>query len=197
VTDKWLYSMMEFPGITTTVTNTVTPQMAASRKYPMKLLCDYTNAVIDNKTGEIMEYQHLLKDPKHREWWQRSFSKEIWRLATTTETIKLLVKTEIPRERRSDITYARIACNKQPEKKDPDRTRITMGGNWINYPGDCGTPTADMITVKLLLNSIISTQHIKDFYLMTPMERPEYFRMSLELFPDNIIEEYNLRDLID
>ena len=29
------------------------------------------------------------------------------------------------------------------------------------------------------------------------MERPEYFRMSLELFPDNIIDEYNLRYLID
>jgi hypothetical protein len=93
VTDEWLYSMMEFPGITTTFTNTVTPQMAASRKYPMQLLCDYANAAINNKTGEIMEYQHLLKDPKHRERWQRLFSKEIWRLATTTETVKLLVKT--------------------------------------------------------------------------------------------------------
>ncbi len=39
------------------------------------------------------------------------------------------------------------------EKKDPYRTRITMGGNHVNYPDDCGTPTADIITVKLL-NSI-------------------------------------------
>ena len=65
------------PGITTTVTNTVNPRMAASRKYPMQFLCDYANAVIDNEIGEIMEYRHLLKDPKHRERWQRSFSKEI------------------------------------------------------------------------------------------------------------------------
>jgi hypothetical protein len=72
MTDEWLYSMMEFPGITTTVN----PQMAASRKYPIQFLCNYANAVIDNKTGEIMEYQHLLKDPKHRERWQRSFRKE-------------------------------------------------------------------------------------------------------------------------
>ena len=73
MTDEWLYSMMEFPGITTTVN----PQMAASRKYPIQFLCDYANAVIDNETGEIMEYRHLLKDPKHRERWQRLFSKEI------------------------------------------------------------------------------------------------------------------------
>jgi hypothetical protein len=177
MTDKWLYNMMEFPGITTTVTNTVNPRMAASRKYPMQFLCDYANAVIDNKTGEIMEYQHLLKDPKHRERWKRLFSKEIRRLATITETIKFLVKTEIPRDRWRDITYARICCNERTEKMDPDRTRITMGGDRINYPGDCGTPTADLLTVKLLLNSIISTQHakfmtidIKDFYLMTPMD---------------------------
>jgi len=65
--------MMEFPGITTTVN----PQMAASQKYSIQILCNYANAVIDNETGEIMEYRHLLKDPKHRKRWQRSFSKEI------------------------------------------------------------------------------------------------------------------------
>ena len=125
-------------------------------------------------------------------------------MATATKTIKFVNKSEIPREQRHDITYARIVCNERPEKKDPDRTRITMGGNRINYPGDCGTPTADILTVKLLLNSVISTQHakfmtidIKDFYLMTPMDRPEYFRMSLELFPDDIIEEYKLRNMAD
>jgi hypothetical protein len=50
-----------------------------------------------------------------------------------------------------------------------------MGGNLINYPGDCGTPTVDLLTVKHMFNSIISTPNvkfmtidIKDFYLMTP-----------------------------
>jgi hypothetical protein len=57
-------------------------------------------------------------------------------------------------------------------KKDKFWTRITMGGNLINYPGNCRTPTADLLTVKLLLNSIISTSNakfitlnLKDFYL--------------------------------
>ena len=56
MTDEWLYNMMEFPGITTNVTDTVTPKMAASRKYMMQFLCDYANAVIKNKTGEVMGY---------------------------------------------------------------------------------------------------------------------------------------------
>ncbi len=76
-----------------------------------------------------------------------------------------------------------------------------MGGNLINYPDDCGTPTANLLTVKLMFNRIISTPgakfmtiDIKDFYLMTPMDRFEYFRMKLDLFPQDIIDEYGLRN---
>jgi hypothetical protein len=36
-----------------------------------------------------------------------------------------------------------------------------MGGNLVNYPGNCGTPTANLLTVKLLLNSIISMPNAK------------------------------------
>ena len=52
-----------------------------------------------------------------------------------------------------------------------------MGGDRINYPKDCGTHTAGMLTVKLLLNSVIyakgakfMTIDIKYFYLNTPMK---------------------------
>jgi hypothetical protein len=79
-----------------------------------------------------------------------------------------------------------------------------MGGNLLNYPGDCCTPTADLLTIKFMFNSIILTTNakfmtidIKDFYLMTPMDHFEYFRMKLELFPQDIIEEYGLRDKVD
>ena len=71
-----------------------------------------------------------------------------------------------------------------------------MGGNLVNYPGNCGTPTADLLTVKLPLNSVISTPQakfitidIKDFYLMTPMDCKEYFRIKMDLFPEDVIEE--------
>ena len=87
-------------------------------------------------------------------------------------------KLQIPQVRCKDITHGWIVCVYRSEKKDPYRTRITMGGNLVNYPDDCGTPTADLLTVKLMFNSIISTPNakfmtinIKDFYLMTPMDR--------------------------
>ena len=63
-------------------------------------------------------------------------------------------------------------------------------------------PTADLITVKLLINSIISTpgakfmtMDIKDFYLNTPMARHKYMRLKISDMPDDIIEHYNLREI--
>jgi hypothetical protein len=118
--------------------------------------------------------------------WSQSFGKEIRKLATITETIAFVTKQQIPRDRRRDITYGRIVCAYRSEKKDPYRNHITMGGDLINHPGDCGTPTADLLTIKLMFNSIISTPNakfmtidMKDFYLMTPMDGFEYFRMKL------------------
>eukprot|EP00957_Ditylum_brightwellii_P039758 3010096-Ditylum_brightwellii.AAC.1 len=55
------------------------------------------------------------------------------------------------------VTYARIVVDHCPQKKDPNRVQITIGGNLINYPGDVATSTADLITTKLLRNSVLST----------------------------------------
>eukprot|EP00804_Cyclotella_cryptica_P019948 CCRYP_007857-RA/>CCRYP_007857-RA protein AED:0.46 eAED:0.46 QI:0/-1/0/1/-1/1/1/0/132 len=124
---------------------------------------------------------------------ENAYGKELGRLAQGipgtvkgTNTIVFIAYNEIPLQRRKDVTYGRIVANYRPEKDDPYRIRLTVGGNRITYPGDCGTPTADMLTTKILLNSAISTKgarfmtiDIKDFYLNTPMVRPEYMRLKL------------------
>ena len=99
--------------------------------------------------------------------------------------------------------YGHIVVSYRPEKQDPNQVRLTVGGNRVNYPGDCGTPTTNMCTVKLLLNNIISTPgekimsiNIKDFHLNNPMPRYEYMRLKLEDLPEDFIEEYNLRDKV-
>jgi hypothetical protein len=60
-----------------------------------------------------------------------------------------------------------------------------------------------METTKMLFNSTISTPGAKfcsaditNFYLNTPMEREEYVRIPIELIPQEIIDEYNLQDLV-
>ena len=98
------------------------------------------------------------------------------------------------------MTNGRIVCNVLPQKEQIFRTRLTVDGSRINIDMDCGTPTASLLTVKMLLNSVISTRgakfmtiNMKDFYLNTPMERPEYLRMKIANFPDDAIEHYKLR----
>ena len=53
--------------------------------------------------------------------------------------------------------YGIVVVSYRPENKDPNRTINKVGGDRINYPGYCGTPTVDLLTVKLKLNSVIST----------------------------------------
>jgi hypothetical protein len=175
----------------------------------MEFLCEFAGAVMDDQTGDMLEYRHLVKNPRYRDTWSKAFGKEIGRLAQGqkgvvdgTDTLFFIPFSDVPSDRRKDITYARICANYRPEKEDPNRIRITLGGNLVNYPGDVGTRTADLLTVKLLLNSVISTPgakfmslDISNFYLMTPMERYEYVRMNLDDFPEEIIEEYKLRDI--
>jgi hypothetical protein len=43
-------------------------------------------------------------------------------------------------------------------KKERERTRLTVGGDQIEYPGDKSTPTAGLTTAKIIINSIISTK---------------------------------------
>ena len=38
------------------------------------------------------------------------------------------------------------------------------------------------------------TIDIKNFYLNTPMDRYEYLRLKLNELPDDVIEEYGLKD---
>ena len=110
-------------------------------------------------------------------------------------------KDQVPSDRWKDVTYGRIVCDFRPHKSEPNRTRLTVGGDRINYPEDCGTPTADLTLVKLIMNSVISTEgaqfmtgDIKNFYLNTPLKRYEYLRLRLSELPDEIIEEYKLNE---
>ena len=61
-----------------------------------------------------------------------------------------------------DVTYGQFLCLVRPEKADPNRTRFAVGGDRINYPGEVGTPTAEMLVAIFLFNSVISTKKTHD-----------------------------------
>ena len=98
--------------------------------------------------------------------------------AKGTATILFIDKADMPADLWNNVSYRHIVVNYRPEKAEPNRTRLTVGSDRVNYPGDCGIPTTDLLADKLLLNSTISTPgdhfitiDIKDFYLMTTMHR--------------------------
>jgi hypothetical protein len=101
ITQDYLFRLMDTPELLQLFTN----QHAASCRYPLQFLCNFANAVLDDETGNLLEYQHLLKHPKYKEVWSKSFGKEIRHLATTTETIAFMDKQQIPKARHKDITY--------------------------------------------------------------------------------------------
>ena len=67
-------------------------------------------------------------------------------------------KQDIQKNRQKDVTYGCIIYYYQPGKAEPNRARLTIRGDRINYPDDCGTQTADVLTIKLMFNSIIMTK---------------------------------------
>jgi hypothetical protein len=107
--------------------------------------------------------------------------------------------SNIPRDRISDVAHIKVVCEYQPTKPNPDQTRITIGGNTITYIGNCGTKTGSLETVKLVINSTISTAEARlmsmdlaNFHLNTPLNQPEYARIQLSAMPQEIIDEYKL-----
>ena len=90
------------------------------------------------------------------------------------------------------------------QKPEPYRTRLTVGGNLIDYPGILSMKVADMTTFKILVNSTISTPgakwlglDVKNYYLGTPMANYEYMFIPLNQIPQEIIDHYNLHNIVN
>ncbi len=97
------------------------------------------------------------------------------------------------------FTYANPVVDHRPQKEDPNRIRITAGGNLIQCESELSVRTADINTAKLHWNSVVSTEKakymcldIKNFYLTAALEYYEYMRIPLSYFPAWTIEQYNL-----
>ena len=103
------------------------------------------------------------------------------------------------------VTYASFAYDHRPLKDEKLRIRLVVGGDKLPYEADSGSPATDLLEMKLLLNSVISDAHIgvrflsmdlKDMLLHTPMYSPEFMRVAMKYFPQDIIEKYNLDDIV-
>ena len=150
---------------------------------------------MDKQTGRLLKYKQLMQNPKYKKNWSTFSANEFGHLANgvkgriknTTNTIRFIRRKDIPGYRRKGVTYGSFVCNVRNEKAEKDRTRFVVGGYRINYPGEVATPTTDTLVKKFLFNSVVSkrnaifvTMDISNFYLMTPLKRPEYIRIRLK-----------------
>ena len=170
-------------------------------------------SVLDPSTGEFLEDRQLRCNSRYKTTWDTSYANELGRLCqgigsgatptskqvAGTNTFFLINYSDIPAHKQKEICLTMVVCEVRPEKDDPDRTRITIGGSRICYPGDVGTNTASLELFKLLLNSVLSrkgarfsTIDLKNFYLDTPMPDPEYVHIKITDIPAEFIEEYKL-----
>lgn len=180
---------------------------------PLPDLQQFAAPVVHPVTGEtITSYKKLMNDSVLGETWRRGLGKEFGNLCQGddltgekgTNALHVMSHeeiTNIPADR--VVTYARIVVDYRPQKDDPNRVRITAGGNLITTPEEVTTRTADLVTTKILWNSVLSTPDakyacfdIKSFFLTAPLDRYEYMKMPIDVFPEHTIAQYNLRDKV-
>ena len=92
--------------------------------------------------------------------WDKFFSNESGKLdhgvgnrVAGSNTIFFIPKKQVPLDWK--VTHGRIIWGIRPQKSETHRTRITVGGNIIDYPGELTPPTADITTDKTLIKSTI------------------------------------------
>jgi hypothetical protein len=100
------------------------------------------------------------------------------------------------------VTYGSFVVDIKDHKEEKERTRLTMGGDQIDYPGGKSTRTAGLTTEKNLINRVISTLgakflviDIKKIYLNIPLGKFEYMVINLLLLPQETIDKYDLIEL--
>ena len=72
----------------------------------------------------------------------------------TLDQIKFITKDRV-------VTYAKVVIDFRLQTEDQNHVRITAGDNLIDYPGELVIRLADLITSKILLNSVISTKEAR------------------------------------
>ena len=77
ITQEVLFTVMDISGVGCEMS----PKSTASRKFPKQFFSKIAAVVLDGDTGELLEYRHLMKNPKYKEIWGKSFGNEVGRLA--------------------------------------------------------------------------------------------------------------------
>ena len=119
------------------------------------------------------------------------------------DTIELIHQSEVPPS--VDVTYATFVLDSKPLKTEQHQVRVVAGGNRLKCLFDTGSQATSMLETKLLINSTISDDKkgarfmgadIKDYFLASPLKKPEYMKVKYKYFPEDIRKRYHLPLLV-
>jgi hypothetical protein len=148
------------------------------------------DAFVLNDSNRPLRYVDTLK----------AWDKDLWRLEESKELLRHIRDTAPmhfidPSSKPSD----RIASYYNPQVKVKTKNDCiiryffeTYGSNITDYRGDKSALTAGVTTVKILCNVVVSEDSkfmkadIKDFYLGSPMDRPEYMWVKRLQIPADV-----------
>jgi hypothetical protein len=99
-------------------------------------LPEMANAVICPETGKYLKHQELITKLTYIIKCMRSTRNKINRLYNTS-TIRFINSSDIPNGRK--VTYGSFVVDIKDHKEEKERTRLTVGGDKIEYPGEKST----------------------------------------------------------
>jgi hypothetical protein len=100
------------------------------------VLPEIASAVICPETDKSLKHQKLITKLRYKIKWMRSTANKINRLYNTN-TIRFIRRSNIPKGRK--VTYGSFVVDIKDHKEEKERTRLTVGGDRIDYPGDKST----------------------------------------------------------
>ena len=104
------------------------------------------------------------------------------------------------------ITYGNMVCDIRTTKQDVFRTRLTIGGDRLDYDGNSTSPEASLLETKLFINRTISdgkygakciTVDLKDHFLQSELKTPQYMQLHNKYFFKDIREKYDIDNIVD
>ena len=138
--------------------------------------------------------------------WHQALSNEFGRLAQSNDAgvictggMNFIRHSLLPPN--TKVTYTCFVCNHRPLKSEKWRVHLVVGGYELSCTYDTGSPAANLLKTKILLNSFMSYSDkgtpfmildLKDHLFASPMQTPKYMKIPQKYFLPNFINKYNL-----
>jgi hypothetical protein len=154
------------------------------------------NKVSLSPEGDELHHGKLMRGPDAEAWAHATYD-DFDRLIERTRTLTFIPYAEKPVDRPAS-NFVQACTDKIKMGIRKKRVRGTHGGR-TDYTGGLAAYVASAPTVKIHLNSVISTPGAKfataditDFYLNTPLPQPEYLKIRRNQIPQQTWDKYDL-----